>query len=704
MNKISMLAFASFLMLHFSTNSFADEVTTTTVQESALSSVTISDSQDTDTEVSGFFDVSVKELPASLHILSSKKLEENNIQKLSDITILDASASDSYNAAGYWDALSVRGFTLDNRTSYLRENLPINAETFIALDNKEQIDVLKGLSGAQVGVSSPGGVVNYKVKRPTLKDVRDVKMQVGEQGSFLTTADVGGRVESAPEFGYRLNLAQENLAPELKNAEGSRSLVSFAGDWNWSSATLLQTELEWSRRSQPSQAGFSLLGNKLPDPVNPRLNLNNQAWTQPVVFEGVTGSAGLKHNLSSSWNLQILAGFQNLATDDRLAYPYGCSAENNYDRYCSDGTYDLYDFRSDDEKRATYSGKVSFDGVLQTAALTHKLSVGVMTAHQQTRVQKQAYNYVGVGNVEGTAQLPGNPALTDEGTNLDSTTTDVFVFDNLKYQSWNLWLGLRHSMMNRESIRTDGSRAVSHDQAFTLPWFALSYDFEKFLTYASVAQGVESFVTPNKVDYTHAGEYVPDVISHQYEMGLRGTEENTWFITAFHIDRPLILDQKPLYQVDGTAEHQGFELGGEYRFSKWHFEGSAMALKARRKDAKVAISLNDKNPINVPSHTLRAQASYLVSDVKGLTLSTRLVQEGARAVTADNSVTLPTWTRWDVGATYARALGGVKTQWRVSVDNVLDTRYWKESPEQYGHLYLYPGQARTFWFSLQAAL
>ncbi|WP_413570002.1 TonB-dependent siderophore receptor [Bdellovibrio sp. HCB117] len=703
MNKISMLAFAGFLTLFFSTNSFANE-TTTTLSESALSSVTISDSQVADSEVSGFFDVSVKELPASLHILSAKKLEENNVQRLSEITTLDASASDSYNAAGYWDALSIRGFTLDNRTSYLRENLPINAETFIALENKEQIDILKGLSGAQVGVSSPGGVVNYKVKRPTIKDLRAVKMQVGEQGSFLTAADVGGRSSSAPQFGYRVNLAQENLAPELENAKGSRSLVSFAGDWNLSSASLLQTEVEWSRRSQPSQAGFSLLGNRLPDPVNPRLNLNNQEWTQPVVFEGVAGSVGLKHSFSSSWNLQAVAGFQNLVTDDRLAYPYGCSAENNYDRYCSDGTYDLYDFRSDDEKRATYSGKVSFDGVLQTAALNHKVSVGVMTANQQTRVQKQAYNYVGVGNVEGTAQLPQDPALTDEGTNRDSKTTDVFVFDNLKYENWNLWLGLRHSMINRESIRTDGSRAVSHDQAFTLPWFALSYDFEKLIAYASVAQGVESFVTPNKVDYTRAGEYVPDVISHQYEVGLRGNEENTWFVTAFHIDRPLILDQKPLYQVDGTAEHQGLELGGEYRLSKWLLEGSAMVLKARRKDASVAENLNDKNPINVPSHTLRAQASYLVSDIKGLTLNTRLVQEGSRAVTADNTVTLPTWTRWDVGASYNAAIADVKTQWRVSVDNVLDARYWKESPEQYGHLYLYPGQARTFWLSLQAAL
>ena len=29
---------------------------------------------------------------------------------------------------------------------------------------------------------------------------------------------------------------------------------------------------------------------------------------------------------------------QRLKSDDRIAFPFGCSAEGNYDRFCSDGT------------------------------------------------------------------------------------------------------------------------------------------------------------------------------------------------------------------------------------------------------------------------------------------------------------------------------------------------------------------------------
>lgn len=80
--------------------------------------------------------------------------------------------SDAYNTEGYWDNLTVRGFVIDNRFNYRRDGLPINAETSIPLDNKAQIEVLKGTSGLQAGTSAPGGLVNYVVKRPLAEPLR----------------------------------------------------------------------------------------------------------------------------------------------------------------------------------------------------------------------------------------------------------------------------------------------------------------------------------------------------------------------------------------------------------------------------------------------------------------------------------------------------------------------------------------------------
>jgi iron complex outermembrane receptor protein len=42
--------------------------------------------------------------------------------------------------------------------------------------------------------------------------------------------------------------------------------------------------------------------------------------------------------------------------------------------------------------------------------------------------------------------------------------------------------------------------------------------------------------------------------------------------------------------------------------------------------------------------------------------------------------------------------------WRVGLDNALDRRAWKESPTQFGHVYLYPLAPRTWRASLEASL
>ena len=70
-------------------------------------------------------------------------------------------------------------------------------------------------------------------------------------------------------FGYRLNLATEKLNTPAPNTRGSRQLAALAMDWRIGSDSLLEAEVEYSRRSQPSVPGLSLLGNSraLPPPT-----------------------------------------------------------------------------------------------------------------------------------------------------------------------------------------------------------------------------------------------------------------------------------------------------------------------------------------------------------------------------------------------------------------------------------------------------
>jgi iron complex outermembrane recepter protein len=53
---------------------------------------------------------------------------------------------------------------------------------------------------------------------------------------------------------------------------------------------------------------------------------------------------------------------------------------------------------------------------------------------------------------------------------------------------------------------------------------------------------------------------------------------------------------------------------------------------------------------------------------------------------------------------YERKLCGVATTWTLGIENLADKRYWRESPTQFGHVYLYPGAPRTLRLSMTAAL
>jgi iron complex outermembrane receptor protein len=72
-------------------------------------------------------------------------------------------------------------------------------------------------------------------------------------------------------------------------------------------------------------------------------------------------------------------------------------------------------------------------------------------------------------------------------------------------------------------------------------------------------------------------------------------------------------------------------------------------------------------------------------------------------VLPDNSVQTPGWTRADdLAARYTHKVAATTVTWRAGIDNLADTRAWKESPYQFGHAYLYPLQPRTLSVSVRS--
>jgi len=702
---------------------------TASLPETRLAPVVVTGQATPAASIGGWGDVPLSLTPLQANVIGTAQMRERGAQRLADLTGLDPSVSDAYNTEGYWDYLTVRGFVLDNRFNFRRDGLPISAETFIALDNKAQVEIMKGTSGMQAGTSAPGGLVNYVVKRPLATPLRSISIEAREAGSVTAAADLSQRFGAAEAFGLRLNAAAAHLDPKVHDAKGDRHLLALAGDWRVSGDTLLEAEVEISRRSQPSVPGFSLLGNSVPAPVDPRINLNNQSWSLPVVLEGQTASLRWQQRLSNDWQLVTHFATQRLRSDDRIAFPFGCTDPNpppdgTYyaDRYCPNGNFDLYDFRSENERRRTDALDVHVQGKLQLAGMAHQITLGLLRSQVRNRFQAQAYNFSGTGNVDGSVRdLPAAPDANDPNTNRDELSNELYLRDAVTLTpDLTAWAGLRATRLHRRSVRTDGSEASDYRKSFGTPFVALSYALApRRIVYASWGQGIESEVAPSRDRYDNRGEALAPLKSRQVELGAKGNEANVvWSATLFEIRRPQSASIENIpggcdtdetvggctLRFDGEARHRGLELSSDVDLGAWTVGASALWLQARREGASDAAQ-NGKRPPNVPAHTFKAQARYRVPGSPGTELSAALAHEGNRTLLPDDDgLRIPSWTRIDLGVQHRMQLADTRLTWRAGVDNLFDRRAWRESPFQFEHVYLFPLAPRTLRVSLQADL
>nr|WP_295776783.1 TonB-dependent siderophore receptor [Rhodoferax sp.] len=652
--------------------------------------------------------------PQSVTVLGADLLAATASSSLSQVIKLDASLADSYNTTGYIESLSIRGFLLDQNNNYLRNGLPVSNYAPVALENKERIEVLKGVAGLQAGVSAPGGLVNYVTKTPQAGSFTTASIGVDSNGGSKVHVD---RNTAWGSMGVRVNLAAEDLRTVFDRAEGKREFASIALAAKTSSTTKISADLEFHHKKQPSVPGLGLLdtngdgvADTLPASNYSRLNLNNQSWSQPFEATSTNAQIAVDHQITAYWSSHLGLSTQRTVIQDRLAFPDGCSTSANavYPGLCGNGDVDIYDYRSENEERSTWAWDANMKGKLIAGGVVHTLNLGLSGRSARTDLApKQAYNFVGTTNINTPIALPGDGTAGDLNTNSRERAVDAYasMASDLS-KSVRSFVGFRTSRLNRSSERSDGSRAIAIDQTVITPWAGLSWSpAASTLFYASWGQGAELEAVPNRpTKFVNAGEVLPALKSEQTELGLKWQAHPRMLVTAaaFSINKPYADDQAtasgvPLRIAGGkTARHRGFELMAVGQASKrLSVQASLMVIDAKYTDA-IDPALLGQQVTNVPKTKTSLFADYKLTSLPGLSISGLVTHESGKTVTADGSVSLPAAWQLDAGLRYQNRWIGKATQWSLNVENLTDRNYWREAPTQYwGGTYLFPSTPRT---------
>ncbi|WP_293778628.1 catecholate siderophore receptor Fiu [uncultured Oxalicibacterium sp.] len=105
------------------------------------------------------------------------------------------------------DAISMRGF--DTQNSIFVDGIRDLGSYSRDMFNIEQVEVLKGPTGADVGRASAGGYINLQSKAPRAQNSFDATAAYGTADRYRVTADVNRRIDEEGTSAVRLNLMKQ---------------------------------------------------------------------------------------------------------------------------------------------------------------------------------------------------------------------------------------------------------------------------------------------------------------------------------------------------------------------------------------------------------------------------------------------------------------------------------------------------------------
>ncbi|MFC5740140.1 TonB-dependent siderophore receptor [Dyella tabacisoli] len=620
--------------------------------------------------VGAFRDQSIMDVPATINVATRDLLDAQADVSLYDVLRNTAGVTKQQLSGEVFDNLAMRGITLDNRSNYrLNGSLPLLNLTELPLEDKERVEVLKGVSALYYGYTAPGGVVNMVTKRAGNQPITALGLSVDNNGGTIGQLDVGRRFGDRQQYGARINVAGGSLPSPVDGIDGDKRMASAALDWRVNERLNLRADLEYFHKkigeqsviTQPAAKNGSITLPRMPDPSK-RLS---PEWAD-FAAHGHNVLLHADYALSERWLATLEAGRADV-TRDRRAF----TEIKNYNPLTGQGT--LSGNRQSDASWNNQNLRAELFGSFATGSVGHELTLGAAQT-KSNQDQTVTGQFTGTQNLYAPMTVPWLPiSKTTVTPALNAVDRGIYVTDRLSFsEHWQSILGARYT-------RYTSDQGSNHYKASkTTPLAALIYKFNpRLMAYASYATGIEQGDrAPNTA--SNVNEALPPTISKQKELGMRWQPSDRLLLSGavFDIDRAAsYVNDNNLFVQSGRLRYRGIELSAQGQLSQaWSLQLSTQYLQARFHDINAA--LEDKTSENTPAVTASLFAEYAVPAIPGLALNGGLYFTGRRPLNNANQGYIDHYTLTGLGARYATNMFGKRVLWQLNVENATDKRYW----------------------------
>jgi len=407
-------------------------------------------------------DTDLELVPQSIQVLPEALIRDQAARQVTDLY-----RSMSGVSAFSYSGVTFRGFRQDEILYDGVRGDPFNGFAVPQLFNVQEVQLLKGSSGALYGSSAPGGLINYVTKKPQRTAKNQLELGLGNDEYWQGSLELSGPLTE--QQAYRFGYYRDSEQPFRWNTKVENEILDLGYLIDLTDSTSLT--LQYNTVTQDYQ-GARLRGVPTDDQGN---FLGDRAWnhneaTDFQSLEADVWQVRADHEFNSNWR-----------TDLTWRHYDNTELQNYHEPFCSfdtdgDGVVDYCRRQFRDQRRENTADSVTWNNIVEfsTAGLNHQLLIGADTMTQDSYFLgrnvapiEQGGKALGISLINPVYGLTS--AADYDIDSIKSTPTDTtavrqgfYLQDQLDLTaSWNLLLGVRWDSFedknNMASSKVDGS-------------------------------------------------------------------------------------------------------------------------------------------------------------------------------------------------------------------------------------------------------
>ncbi|MDR6641008.1 iron complex outermembrane receptor protein [Luteibacter sp. 1214] len=643
-------------------------------------------------------------VPFSMTSYTDTLIRNQQARSLGDVVSNDPSVRTGFGYGNFSQTFVIRGFQVASDDIGFDGLYGLLPRQLLAPELVNRVEVFKGasafLNGISPGGTAVGGNINIAPKRAEAEPITRIGMDWGSDSQIGESVDIGRRFGAGKEFGIRVNAVHREGGDAIDGEKRRVTALGVAFDFQGENLRIT-TDLGYQKQDITGGRAVVYNGGLTYVPRAPSAKTNYaQPWSNSSLedtfgvvraeydfTDWLTGyvAAGVHHgNEYGDYVSPTLLNGSGSATETRFTVPYIADTAT--------GEAGL---------NAKFDGDVSQRVNVSFSALNFRKKAAY--AGSLTPIQTNIYSptYVPVPAFDYDIGPIADPGITGR-----TILRSVAVSDTLGFMDDRLQVTLGARRQKLEVLGYDYGTEVKnseYSQFANSPIVGVNFRLaDQWSIYANhieaLTQGGQAPDTYGSLPVTNAGQVFAPYKSKQNEVGVKwDAGEFGSTLSLFQIKQPnAYVDPSTItYVVNGEQRNRGVEWSffGE-PVKGLRLLGGANYIQPEQTDTQDGVN-EGKDSIGTPRFQANLGAEWDIPNTPDISLSARAVRTGKQYLDAANSLRLPAWTTYDVGARTTAHLEGVPVTFRLTVRNVANKGYWASANGGY----LSQGTPRTFMVS-----